>query len=759
AGSSFVFWAGMRGVSIGLKGLWKLTKIYMGWKSLQLAYKGLDVAKKRGMGFLKYLTHTDQFEDLIADKLDEFVKQGRLVSVLTDKLGEADAMHTIKYLGEVGFIETTVDPATGALRYYAVGDKLLFKQTDIPATVVETVPDPMVRGGFIEKVKEIAVYSSTGSIEDADWNKIELLDVGQAPPPNHIKIMINPKEQMEYIYKSLKEAGQEQRAKDILEYFTTDPTGKTEEWDFTKPSLIKKLYNVKDGVKKRISEFKDYLKRNLYLDTDEYTMQTGKEVARRAEVAKEIAELDPGKIMITLSDGSTIDLGEEFREKIVRQLLKSKDYGPKLKQRIKFFASQYGIPIQPDITPKDAVKVFERVWKEEGGGFAFYHESDLTRSFVRMGDIITTTQGGAINVPPAYGGRFADFVIDELKKLPKYDEYFGVYEARLRNFANQLQSDYITVAMSQPPGTPLNVINDIFAKKLEEFQLTNLVKELAESEKGLNSPEIQELMENQLRMIVGIYDKDYNAMPIPLEKLFAIKYAKKQFGKMLFIDGTAFVPSNSWIGKGLILGQMTKGCKGNSICLYIHASQYEDPYYLSENATSYTVRVWRPVEVWKQWAGWQAALARIPSHPRFYVVSPCFAVAKVWKTNLEGEPTIFVYPIKVDVEGRSNYCYADTALVNAYTTIWATSDILTIAETILTLGTSSAKTGLKLTLKNTLERWGIFDPVTFGQVMAEAAISWPGYPYTDLNYTDMQEGSKNYEGFKELENALKSTYG
>jgi hypothetical protein len=205
---------------------------------------------------------------------------------------------------------------------------------------------------------------------------------------------------------------------------------------------------------------------------------------------------------------------------------------------------------------------------------------------------------------------------------------------------------------------------------------------------------------------------------------------------------------------------MTKKCRGNSICLYVQASQYDSPYYMDENATNYTVRVWRPI-TWQQYAGFTAIEMHIPAHPRFYVVSPCFAVAKVWRTTLDGNPTVFVDPVKVDLHGeKSNYCYADTNLINTYVGIWAAADAARVVEIILSLGVKSGQIVVSKGLQKVagvINKW--IDPITLAQSIGEAAISWPGYPYSDLNYTDMQSGSKYYDEYAKLNEALQSEYG
>jgi hypothetical protein len=106
----------------------------------------------------------------------------------------------------------------------------------------------------------------------------------------------------------------------------------------------------------------------------------------------------------------------------------------------------------------------------------------------------------------------------------------------------------------------------------------------------------------------------------------------------------------------------------------------------------------------------------------------------------------------------SNYCYADEDLINAYTAIWAAEDTATVIEAILSFGTSSGKIALKGLAETTFKEWDKLDPSSFLAAMAEAAISWPGHPYRDLNYTDMNSEAGE-AAFGELEEELRSQAG
>jgi hypothetical protein len=223
---------------------------------------------------------------------------------------------------------------------------------------------------------------------------------------------------------------------------------------------------------------------------------------------------------------------------------------------------------------------------------------------------------------------------------------------------------------------------------------------------------------------------------------------------MVYIDGTAIVNPYSWVGKGLIMDIATETtCEGNSMCVYSHATMTEAPYYMNETADAYFIRNWRPVGVVQQFGLWQTALQHVPSNPRFYLVSPCFGVAKIWKTD--SDMTIYVAMDKCQITDNStdknadtsasNYCYADTNLINQYVAIWGTSDFGTIIEAVLTGGTSEV---LKVTTKALIKAG---DPINVVQGLAEAAVSWPGAPWSDMTYEKMTASSTTCigKGFKE----------
>jgi hypothetical protein len=224
--------------------------------------------------------------------------------------------------------------------------------------------------------------------------------------------------------------------------------------------------------------------------------------------------------------------------------------------------------------------------------------------------------------------------------------------------------------------------------------------------------------------------------------------AKWDFVKRpLFFTIKQMVTPTSGLAKGMIL-QSIEGCLGNSICVYSHGALMnpENPYYLSEDAKDFTVKLWRPISPLVSVAGVEGVLMQVPSHPRFYVVSPCFGMAKVWKSTYEGQRTIFIKIDKYDMnDTSSNYCYADEELINQYAAIWFLSTAGDIAQSVS--GYSVKKVisqAAKKSIKNTVAKTFLdIDPVSLLQGFAEAWISWPGWPFKSLTWESMTEQSGN----------------
>jgi len=280
---------------------------------------------------------------------------------------------------------------------------------------------------------------------------------------------------------------------------------------------------------------------------------------------------------------------------------------------------------------------------------------------------------------------------------------------------------------------------------------------LANDYAGVNGQKAQDAANMQLGLIYGWVTQSTDALPMTPRTALK-QYAERQVKKMIYLDGTALLnPGTTYQNYFFRSAFGVPTCEGNSICLL--QKNMESPVYLNEETKQYSVKVWRPVETWKNFLGWQAAEKHIPSNPRFYVVSPCFAVAKVWKSG----KTIFVYIDKRSTEGEtSNYCIADDALINEYTAIWALSDTGTIIQTISGLSLAkSVKTATNVVgatkeqlqvIKESVQSgfrgvsdkiFNIADPVTLAQGIAEGVVSWPCYPWQPLNYDKILKYAKN----------------
>jgi hypothetical protein len=257
----------------------------------------------------------------------------------------------------------------------------------------------------------------------------------------------------------------------------------------------------------------------------------------------------------------------------------------------------------------------------------------------------------------------------------------------------------------------------------------------------------------ELGLMLGTVEQNKNSLPLTYESI-GVEGVKANFKKVVYLDVSSIANPGSWYAQGFFATRALEGCQGNSICLLAKNSP-ETPLYLNKEADSYDIRVWRPVEMWQQFAGLQAAIMHVPSNPRFYVVSPCFAIAKVWKTTYDGVDTIFVLPEKIETENSSNYCYADSDLINQYTAIWAISDILDFmpwsrALSALGLSADLGEKAFKIGSKTVStvgglvdEIVGIADPATLLQGILEGVVSWPGAPWSPLAYDQMVTAQQN----------------
>ncbi|HLC51349.1 MAG TPA: hypothetical protein VJH90_03190 [archaeon] len=240
--------------------------------------------------------------------------------------------------------------------------------------------------------------------------------------------------------------------------------------------------------------------------------------------------------------------------------------------------------------------------------------------------------------------------------------------------------------------------------------------------------------QEELFLLIGYLEQNADMAPI---SAFA-NYGRLQGKKMIYLQGSSVSVPTGWYAKGIAGSLLTEQCTANSLCLYDHNAQLESPFVLSDATSQYFIRNWRPVNQILAYTPIQGLLFHPPEHPRFHVVSPCFAIAKVWKTDYQGVNTTFVSFQKCDIKNdkgettASNYCFADESLVNSYLAVWTGSDACTVIQSAIPGG--AAWTAVKTV-------FNVADPCSLIQVAGETTLAWPGQPWKDLNYDKAKEAA------------------
>jgi len=346
-------------------------------------------------------------------------------------------------------------------------------------------------------------------------------------------------------------------------------------------------------------------------------------------------------------------------------------------------------------------------------------------------------------------------LLDYVQNLPNYDKLAaaGFGEGEILGIYNDMWANYLAL------GGDAAVIDDgLLMRALGD----NYFSDFAEAAEDISAAG-NKWVENDKGVIIGIWLQNSKPWYIRWSQTYK-KYEK--IPKAIWFKARQMITPTSGIGRGFILGK-EEGCQGNSLCVYSHGSLSEYPFYFDESADKYFVRVWRPVSTFAQYAGWTAILYGVPEHPRFYVVGPCFAEARVWKTRYNGEDTIFVQLIRHDLGDKaSNYCYADENLINAYAAVWLVSDAATAADVIYSgyssFGKSASDAVLqsgKSTAKGTIGNFlNWLDVGTLVQVAGEYYLSWPGHPFKPLTWEQFVTGFRE-EQISEAEETKKAAGG
>ncbi len=677
AAATFVFWGAMRGATALYKGIKYIAfgKVQTGMKVAQTFSKLGRSLRGNKVKFGGKVLDPDQLQKIILDNPEElakFLQENKNAVYLITAISRADAENTVDALQKAGFL--AVDDITGEVKIIDIAGegKLLISDTATDITIPVREFDPATQS-WTTIEKPLYVKKDAAGI---------ITDVATESKPGFTKETVIPSEVFkEYVDDIAKSNPEQARLLNDLYILSDDAKGLSistiKRIGIKNTNLYKKIYSPTMG---RVRRFLDRIK-NIGYNTEKTVMQPESLNAWRFTILS--AADDP-----------------RFYDKVVKPSLSLKT---KLADKIKI---KFGLRTVDDIRMTHVAQYADDALKNKGGIAFLSRESTYNIDRIVIDEIKSNPAASTTDI------------LGKIRDLPDFDKYF----------ASMSDEQFRTIIQKNQAFIPEYF--DSTGKLLDTtgFETKANLNYLDRVMDGLEStdPTTHSTASKELGIVIGFLEQNTDTLPLT----FQTQYAKLEIKKLYYLDGRAFITPTSWINKGFAMSAMTEACEGNSMCVYSHAVQIEQPFYMNETANRYFIRTWRPVDTYKQAVGWQAALMHVPEHPRFYVVSPCFAIAKIWKTKYNGEDTIFIKPEKCDVEA-SNYCYADEDLVNNYVLIWAASDTATVIEAYLTFGASSVASKI---VKHT-------DPVTVAQVIAESAISWPGWPFEGLTYDKMQAGA------------------
>jgi len=682
AASGFVFWGMVRGVSLIPKLAIRISKVYTFWKFATLLKNVGGTLDESLMGKIRFFANAENVVQAMLKHTTDFYGD-RAVIKIAEVLADENSDEILRALVKAGWLKTDaagdllgkIDPKTGLV-------KLIVNDEKVRLVSFVKEYDSATKTHIVVQ-KKYAIKQTVAGVFDpskADFDDVKILNLGDPIPPGYVEAEVKPGEVFKSYIEDLAETDRS-KAQELLELYDFEGGEKI---DISKVGLRKKIYDETIGRAKR---YLDSIKFKYMIKT---TVRDPEEAIYSFRGLMRAIEDDPDLYDIIFKEMEPLDIWQSIKDKI----------------RLKLDLSA-----TEEIKTEHLRKFLNKITTESSGSLVLPMESRLNVWFVAIDELDNYLRNINPHAPTSELQYKLKSVIKT--KLPDFDEYFKDYfkDGKLDDVISLLHSAHETSLTKSEYVIKSNKEFWIdFADDFKNFKL----------DPATGDPNVL----NEIGNLAGFFLQDASTMNIPLWKDYPIKEAKK----LLYLNSRTFFTPSSLISKGII-GSYSEGCLGNSICLYSHGAQAEKPIYLSEDAMKFSgnIRVWRPISLLQQFAGLQAALEHIPQHPRFYVVSPCHATAKIWKTVYDGRDTIFIYPQKIDTKGEgSNYCYADNELINTYTAIWLTSDVLTLVETVFTGGTSLIA-----------KVWRAADPVTLGQIFAEAAISWPGMPYKTLDFNVM----------------------
>jgi hypothetical protein len=682
---------------------------FAGKLSKLLAIKSVGERIFGGMKKVYSLLKNSEIDEIIVLGKNDLKDLGveKVSDIVIKWVKEGEAMVSVNKLKEMGFIIEQVDAVDPNSIKLIIKDGLV--DLYVPVTYMDN-------GKEVIKEFQVFVKKQAGDIVDVttDLSRVASETGWEAAQANAAELW------KDY----LKTVSSNER--EILRsiYTVEGDVGKLEALGnrIADTALYQKVYKpVEDKLKKWILKIKEF----GYRVSD--TIGVGKRVTGTKTA---IIEALQDTTEVTGQDGSKTTKGSLFARMLLGQ------------DGIKDIAK----------TKEELIELLEKIkpgiqWMPEGLDIEVHQLSISTIiDAIETGVPVSKTDGGAdlwnrfINYVDSDGNAIGQDIVEKMSKTLgwSYDEALSRSESFVKY---QVFPAYQAVGGENEILLTSNVFETYFLDLARDW-----------GEVAGVSQKATEASYRQVGLLVGYLEQ--NTKTLPMTKVAGLKeYVEMEAKKIIYLQGTALINPGTTYQNFLFRTFIgVPECEGNSICLVSKNAEY--PIYLNEKADPYDVRIYRPVPWWENWLGWQAAMMQVPANPRFYVVSPCFAVAKIWKTNYNNKPTIFVAIDKRSVEGEaSNYCYADEGLINTYTTIWALSDVGTAVEFIngfvlnraLKKATEEgAKKAIKEGFKSTANKiFNYADPVTLAQGIAEGFVSWPEYPWRPLNYDIMQKYAQN----------------
>ena len=708
AGGTVAFWAGMRGLSLAGKAVkaaisakaFVLGKAVMysakvvkgGSDAVGESFKKLSVEKEYGKALQSTETH---LKNLVGEDVPASLKFSNVITFKTTQ-------NAIGAFEKEGFLVKSLTDEAGVIMDDS--GRLIISNEKVPVKISVIIGD--AQGDRVLFVKKDAL----GRVD-----KIKLLDETAIAPSGFEKATVVPSE-MFGEYKKL--AGPDE-AKALDSLFVSA--------DDIDPSTGKKFIEFLKAPRKSITESKFF---------KSYFLPTVNKFEKTVQKFK-TAGYDVDKTFMKPEDTKA------FGRSLNNFLQEKENYDRFAKpfilssSRIKaYIKTAFGIASDQQIDRQFTSRYITEVLNKIDGVAFVPRDSKLAiyRQAMEVYPTFSKTEG--VREFPT----LAEQLLHNMKQDPEYAKLLKdgtIQEASVRSIADNLEKIYKEAPNPPPFDSPEYkemIYNQYFTY---EFRLATDATEAEQKSIG-----------KELNLLTGFMEQNPKATTVTSPRIVAGREVlTSESRKLIYLHGTALINPVSFVQKGLALSELTQGCEYNSICVYSHATQLESPFFLSAESDKYTVRSWRPVNP-LYYIGIQAALMHVPPHPTFYLAGPCIGQAKIWKVNsYEGHPTVFISMDKFDSgDSASNYCYADIDLVNAYTAIWDASDAATIATAVFSGGgTVAAKAGslsskaAKAASKGAKYAFKESDPITLAQAAAEAAISWPGYPWKALGFDEMRD--------------------